>query len=298
MSGSRYWELTLAFPVSASEGVTNFVWELGAVGVVEEDIGPGRARLRAFFPETADTDALAKSLDIYLGGLESMGFPRADRPDMAEVTDDNWAEAWRAHFAPFPVGRRFIVAPPWETSPPGDRMVLVLEPGRAFGTGQHGSTASCVEVLEGVVERARPSRALDIGTGSGILALAAAMLGVTDVLAVDSDPDAITAASANVPRNRLEGRVRCAVVDALDLAEEPVPLVLANLLAAAHRTLAPRYARLVTSGGTLIAGGCLDAEADDVMAALTAQGFRPVSAASVEGWTALALEHAPLRDRA
>jgi ribosomal protein L11 methyltransferase len=295
---SRYWELTVAVPPDAAEGLTNFVWELGALGVVEEENPPGRPRLRAFFPETADTDALARSVDLYLGALESLGFKRAERPAMTEVADEDWSEAWRAHFAPFAIGRRLTIAPPWET-PPGDgRLVLTLEPGRAFGTGQHGSTAGCLELLETLVERGAPARAIDLGTGSGILAIAAARLGVREVLAVDSDPDAVASAVANAARNRVEAQVTCTLADASSLETAPAPLVLANLLAAAHRALAARYARLVAPGGTLVAGGCLDAEADDVAAALTARGFRRVAARSIEGWTTLACEHAPLRDRA
>ena len=297
--GSRYWELTVAVPPDASEGLTNFVWELGALGVVEEESSPGRWRLRAFFPESADTDALAKSVDLYLAALESLGFAAAGGPAMTEVADTDWTQAWRAHFAPVPIGRRLLVAPPWDAAPPADgRVVLTLEPGRAFGTGQHGTTAGCLELLETIVERAQPTRAIDLGTGSGILAIAAARLGVPHVLAIDSDPDAVTAASANVERNELRERVTCEGADAAALDAEPAPLVLANLLAAAHRALAPCYARLVATGGTLVAGGCLDAEADDVVAALAAHGFRRVDARSIEGWTSLAFEHAPLRDRA
>lgn len=295
---SRYWELTVAVPPDASEGLTNFVWELGALGVVEEESAPGRARLRAFFAESADTDALARSVDLYLGALESLGFTRAGRPALTAVADADWAEAWRAHFAPFSVGRTLTIAPPWETPPADGRLVLTLEPGRAFGTGQHGTTAGCLELLEAIVERARPARAIDLGTGSGILAIAAARLGVGEVLAVDSDPDAVASATANVARNGVAGRVTCAPADASTLETAPTPLVLANLLAAAHRALAPRYARLVAPGGTLVAGGCLDAEADAVAVALGTHGLRRVAARSIEGWTTLACEHAPLRDRA
>ena len=296
---SRYWELTVAVSPDASEGLTNFVWELGALGVVEEESAAGRARLRAFFPEAADSDAIAKSIDLYLGALESLGFARTGGPAVSDVADTDWAEAWRAHFAPLPLGRRLLVTPPWETPPPADgRLVLTLEPGRAFGTGQHASTVGCLELLETVVERAQPARAIDLGTGSGILAIAAARLGVPSVLAIDSDPDAVASARANVERNGLVGRVTCEGADAAALDAEPAPLVLANLLAAAHCALAPCYARLVAAGGTLVAGGCLDAEADDVTAALRGYGFQRLEARSIEGWTTLAYEHAPLRDRA
>jgi ribosomal protein L11 methyltransferase len=297
--GSRYWELTVSVPPDASEGLTNFAWELGALGVVEEENAAGRAKLRAFFPDVADSGAIVKRVDGYLDALQSMGFARSGEPAVAAVTDTDWAEAWRAHFAPLAIGRRLLVAPPWEAPPEREgRLVLSLEPGRAFGTGQHGTTAGCLEMLEAVVERARPVRALDLGTGSGILAIAAARLGVPEILAIDSDPDAVASATANVERNGLTGRVTCAIADAAELSAAPTPLVLANLLAAAHRALAPVYARLVSAGGTLVAGGCLDGEADHVTTVLGGHGFRRHSARSIEGWTTLAYEHAPLRDRA
>jgi ribosomal protein L11 methyltransferase len=297
-SGARYWELTVAIPADASEGLTNFVWELGALGVVEEEPPGGPARLRAFFPDTADTAILATRVDAYLAALDALGFHGGRPSRVAPLAEDDWAEAWRAHFAPFAVGRRLVVAPPWETPAADGRLVLTIEPGRAFGTGQHGSTAGCLLLLETLLARARPARALDLGTGSGILAIAAARLGVPHVDAVDSDPDAVASAVANVERNALADRVRCALADAVTVEVPAAPLVVANLLAAAHRALAPRYRRLVIPGGVIVLGGLLDAEADDVAAALAAHGFVRVETRSVEGWTSLACEHAPLRDRA
>jgi ribosomal protein L11 methyltransferase len=298
MVGSRYWELTVGVPEDASEGLTNFVWELGALGVVEEESAGRPARLRAFFPDSADTAVLATRVDAYLAALDALGFRGGVPSRVAPIADEDWAEAWRAHFAPLAVGRRLLVVPPWAAPARDGREVLTIEPGRAFGTGQHGSTAGCLMLLESIVERARPRRALDLGTGSGILAIAAARLGVADVHAVDSDPDAVAAAAANVERNGLGGRVRCAVADAATLEIAPAPLVLANLLAAAHRTLAARYAQLVAPGGLIVLGGLLDAEAGEVAAVMAAHGFTRRDTRSVEGWTTLGCEHATLRDRA
>ena len=296
---SRYWELCVPVPAGASEGLTNFVWELGALGVVEEEEVSGEARLRAFFSGAADSEAITTGVDRYLDALQSLGFPRTGEPAVAVVAETDWAEAWRAHFAPLPLGRHLLVAPPWEIPPDADgRLVLTLEPGRAFGTGQHATTAGCLELLETIVDLARPAHAIDLGTGSGILAIAAARLGVPHVLAFDSDPDAVASARANVERNGLATRVTCAIADAATLQTTPAPLVLANLLAAGHRALAARYARLVAAGGTLVAGGCLDAEAADVTATLAAHGFQHAARRSIDGWTTLAYEHAALRDRA
>src|SRR6185295_8505619 len=154
----------------------------------------------------------------------------------------------------------FVVAPPWETPKTDGRLVLVIEPGRAFGTGHHGSTAGCLEAIERVAGMDPPSHALDLGTGSGILAIALARLGVRTVLAIDEDPDAIANATANAARNGVAGGITCRVDDAATLEAPPVPLVVANLITAVHRRLAHRYASWITAGGTLVLGGILDTE--------------------------------------
>ena len=291
---SAYVELTVDAGEEATEALTNFLWELGAVGVVEEAAGGGPARLRAFFPATVESAALAARTDAYLAGLRALDLTVGAAAQLAPVADADWAAAWREHFRPIAVGRTLLVTPPWETSAASDRVVLAIEPGRAFGTGHHGTTAGCLELLESIVAAEQPARALDLGTGSGILAIAAVRLGVAEVLACDSDPDAVAATEGNAARNGVAGRVRAVVADVATLATAPAPLVLANLLAAAHRALASRYRELVGAGGALVLGGLLDAEADDVTAVLTAHGFRREAARSLEGWTSLAFRHAAL----
>ena len=291
---SAYVQLTVEAAEEASEALANFLWEQGAVGVVEETAAGAPSRVRAFFPATGDGEALATGVDAYLAGLRALGLRAGPRARLAPLADEDWAAAWREHFRPVAVGSALLVAPPWEIPSGSDRVILAIEPGRAFGTGHHGTTAGCLELLETLVGLERPARVIDLGTGSGILAIAAARLGAGEVLACDTDPDAVTATSANAERNGVAGRVRALVADAASLAAEPAPLVLANLLAAAHHALAPRYRDLVTAGGALVLGGLLDGEADAVVAALAAHGFRREAARSLEGWTSLALRHAPL----
>jgi ribosomal protein L11 methyltransferase len=169
----------------------------------------------------------------------------------------------------------------------------VIEPGRAFGTGHHGSTAGCLEAIERAIDRrGAPARALDLGTGSGLLAIALARLGAGGVLAVDTDPDAIAAATANAERNGVAGRVDCRLDDVATVDVTPAPLVVANLITAAHRRLGPRYARAVTESGTLILGGILDAEAADVERTLGEHGWRLEDALSREGWSTLTMTRA------
>jgi ribosomal protein L11 methyltransferase len=295
----RYWELTVGVPDDASEGLTNFVWELGALGVVEDERPGQRPRLRAFFPDAHDTGSLPARVQQYLDGLRALGFSGGGRPRLAPIADEDWAEAWRAHFAPMEVGRSLVVTPPWQQPAPNGRAVIAIEPGRAFGTGQHGSTSGCLRLIEDVVERDRPARALDIGTGSGILAIAAVKLGVPSVIAIDTDPDAVAAAAGNAARNGMAERVHASVADVETLTTPPAPLVVANLLAAAHHRLGARYRTLMTPGAALVLGGILDEERDGVVTALAAHGLRARHALSVEGWTSLEMQDdAPVHDRA
>jgi ribosomal protein L11 methyltransferase len=241
--------------------------------------------------------ALESRTRDYLASLDALGFTTAAAPAVTALADRDWGEAWRAHFHPLRVGRRLLVAPPWDVPETPDRLVVVIEPGRAFGTGHHGSTAGCLTLLERAVERAAPASAIDLGTGSGILAIAAVKLGVPTVLAVDDDPDAVAVAEGNARANGVSARVACRCQDAATLDAPPAPLVLANLLTAAHTRLATWYRRLVRPGGLLLLGGILDAEADVMRERLDAVGFVAVDAVSLDGWTSLGFR-APVHDRA
>ena len=164
----------------------------------------------------------------------------------------------------------------------------MIEPGRAFGTGSHGSTRSCLELLERALEGGPVERALDVGTGSGILAIAAARLGVPSVVALDLDPEAVAAAAANAARNGVAGRVRVEL-GVLEAWAGPAPLVLANLLASALVAQAPALARCTAAPGRLIAGGLLVHEVPVVTASFVPEGFHLAEVAESEGWAALLL---------
>jgi ribosomal protein L11 methyltransferase len=294
---SVWWDLTIPATDVTSEGLTNFLWELGALGVVEHAAPGGRSLLRAFFAGTAEPDELAARVNDYVAGLAALGFAAAGAPRIAPLHDEGWAEAWREHFRPVPVGRRLVVVPPWNATATDGRQTIVIEPGRAFGTGHHGSTAGCLVALETLVDTDRPLRAIDLGTGSGVLAIAAARLGVESTLAVDDDPDAVAAAIANAARNGVSDRVRCLLGDA-GTVESAAPLVLANLLAAAHHRLAPRYARLVERRGVLVLGGILDGEAQPVGEAVGRAGFTLDHTVSVDGWATVVLRRSDAGDAA
>ena len=171
-AAAAYWDLTVTLGSDAAEtaeAVTNRLWELGAVGVVEERVGDAAA-LRAFFPPGTEPLSLAEDLRRYLADLVALALPGAQASvRVASVPDEPWADAWRAHFRPVPVGRGLLVCPPWEVPPPAlaeGRRVVLIEPGRAFGTGGHGSTRSCLELLERALAGGRVCHVLDVGCGS------------------------------------------------------------------------------------------------------------------------------------
>lgn len=194
-----------------------------------------------------------------------------------DVADDDWARRSQADLTAVRVGR-IIVAPPWDVrapGPPGTRapdIVIVIEPSMGFGTGHHATTRLCLELLQGLDLTGR--RVIDVGTGSGVLAIAAARLGAASVLALDNDPDALVNARENVARNGAAIDVREADIAALDAP--PGDVVLANLTAAVLQRSARALASLVSPGGTLIVSGFGPDESPAVSSALGREPIRQV----------------------
>lgn len=191
--------------------------------------------------------------------------------------NEDWSETWKRGLKPRRVGVSFIVAPSW-TQPetrPGDH-VIVIDPEMAFGTGEHGTTRGALRFLEQVIEPG--ARVLDVGTGSAILAIGAAMLGAREVIAVDNDPDAILNAYDNVERNGVTAAVRLEerIVDADYLraaGEGSFDVIVANVLSGVLRPLLSAFHDALRPGGHVILGGILDHESDGMLAALEAADF-------------------------
>ena len=288
-----FWQLTVPASAETSDGLTNFLWEQGALGVVEEETPGAPAQVRAFFSEAASSTRLLATVNAYRASLRALGFAEPGDAQVAPLLEEAWASAWQQSFPARDVGRRLRVVPPWldgavpESRDAVGRLTVVIEPGRAFGTGHHGTTEGCLVLLEEALAAEPGAPVLDIGTGSGILAIAALRLGAASVLAVDLDPDAVAAARVNAERNHVDG-LTVRLGEAADLIE-PAPIVLANLLTHAHLTLAARYRRLVAPGGQLVLGGMLDHEDDRVTDALRAAGFEPRARLALEGWASLRL---------
>lgn len=197
-----------------------------------------------------------------------------------------WEDAWKAFFAPIPIGERLLLLPPWLAHPGDGRVSVIIDPGPAFGTGQHPTTRLCLEALERWL---RPGmRVLDLGTGSGVLAIAAARLGAGWVLALDTDPAAVKAARENTARNGVaatvslrEGSLEAATVLA------PFDLLLANISSQVLIGLAAALARRARPGGLLIASGFLEESLPTVPSALEGAGWRQEEVLAEGEWRAV-----------
>jgi ribosomal protein L11 methyltransferase len=242
------------------------------------------ALVRAHLPllDVAAVRAAVARAERDLGHLQAFGLRPIGDLSARIVHEADWANAWKAHFPVLRIGHRIVIRPTWRRHrrQPGD-VVLALDPGMAFGTGLHPTTRLCLAALEGLADRGvlaggaadgGPARVLDVGSGSGILSIAAAKLGARRVLAVDVDPIAVEASAANARRNRL-ARVIRARQGSAPSGEGPFDVVLANLIASLLVTLADGLVADLRPGGVLLASGIFANREADVVAALEGRGL-------------------------
>ena len=249
---ARWIELSVQAEGPVQDTVSNFLVERGSTGIVCAD-----RSLRAFFPDTTDDTVLKPAVRRYLRGLREI-FPDClvGRTRWRMIADKNWHDAWREHFRPQHIGRRFLVTPPWLQPPKTRRRVILIEPAMAFGTGTHETTRCCLEFIDELCAESVPRKALDVGTGSGILAMGMARLGVREVLALDNDPVALEAAEANLRLNGVEDVVTLSATG-LARVRRRFPLVVANIILETLVELAGPLSRSVGARGALVLSGLL-----------------------------------------
>jgi ribosomal protein L11 methyltransferase len=305
-AGGAWLELAIEADTEAVEAVSEILARVASGGVsvepafelVEEGLGaridPSRpATIRAYVParDPAAAEAAARAVERDLGHLQAFGLRPIGDLRTRLVDEADWAEAWKAHFPVIRVGRRIVVKPTWRRhrAEPGD-VVIALDPGMAFGTGLHPTTRLCLLGLEAIADRAEGlagARVVDVGSGSGILSIAAARLGASDVLAIDIDPIAVESTEANARRNRVGGRIR-ARLGSLPTGEPPADLVLANLIASLLVRLASALAATTKPGGRWLASGIFRDREAEVVEAFGAAGLRTTDRWGEDDWVALA----------
>lgn len=276
----RYPFVHLEVPSAEAELATDRFWELGAQGVEERDestmngsSGPGRTLLVASFGDEADAERVAAEVS---GQVEV-------------IVGDEWRDAWKEYFQITPIGERLLLRPSWREVPEdaGERVVLTIDPGGAFGSGLHESTRLVLRAIEGTVKGGET--VLDVGCGSGILAIAALLLGAERARGIDIEESAVPTTLENGEINGTADRLE-ASTDPLESVEGSYTLVLANIQAPILIGMAPTLAERVAPGGTLVLSGILAGQEDEVAAAFTAlaRGLKATISADGE-WRAVTL---------
>ena len=249
------------------------------------------ATIRAYVParDPAAAEAAARTVERDLGHLQAFGLRPIGDLRRRQVDEADWAAAWKAHFPVIRVGRRIVIKPTWRRHrAAADDVVIALDPGMAFGTGLHPTTRLCLLGLEALADRGMVAgaRVLDVGSGSGILSIAAARLGAADVLAIDIDPVAVESTAANARRNRL-GTVIRSRLGSLPTGEPAVDLVVANLIASVLVRLAGELAAATPLDGRWLASGIFRDREPDVVAAFAAAGLETTDRWVEDDWVAL-----------
>lgn len=317
----KWHELTIRSRAEAVEMVTNFLHELDADGVsIEESwadrqsavtplgewydgplnaIPAGWVEIKGWFPEGTGMAAVRETLHARIGELRTYGIDPGDFTLTETMVDEeDWAESWKTYFKPIRVSERLAIRPTWEPYEPDPGVqVIDLDPGMAFGTGTHATTALCLRALDRVVRGGEEM--IDVGTGSGILAIGAVKLGARRVLALDLDPVAVSSARANAELNGLQEAIAVRVSDLLGVLREnaedsgkplhvtlPVDLVAANILAEIIlKFIGDVYAAL-KPGGLYIASGIYVNKEQAVREGLETAGFEIVSRDAQDDWIA------------
>ena len=203
---------------------------------------------------------------------------------MEGVEQEEGETAWKKYYHAMEIGNRLAICPSWEEYQ-GDRAVIRLDPGMAFGTGTHETTSLCLTQLDKLIKGGE--RMLDIGTGSGILAIGALLLGAAEAEGVDIDPMCVRTAGENAALNGVQDRLKVLVGDLSDKASGKYNVITANIVAAAIISLVPHVPALLAEGATFIASGIIDTRKDEVITAVEAAGLRVDQILEKNGWVAL-----------
>ena len=292
----------------AMDLVSEILQELGAAGVVIEDpallneyIRSGLwdytdlkeseetevVRVKAYWALDEELEGKLQTLAARLDGLTAHGIDKgAGAVSWKAVADEDWAETWKEFFHTEKIGARTVIKPTWEEyEAKAGEIVVELDPGAAFGTGQHATTSLCIRALEDLV---RPGMTVfDVGTGSGVLAIVAAKLGAKRVEAVDFDPVAVRVARENVRQNGAEDIVRTERSDLLKSVAGKADLIIANIIADIIIRLFDQLDRHLAPGGILLASGIIDDRIDDVEQAAKEHGFTVLDMTCEKEWAAM-----------
>ena len=306
----KWTEISILTTNEAVEAVSNILHEAGASGVVIEDSGElTKERIDQFgeiyalnpsdFPKNgvvvkaylSATSFLAETVEEIKAAITNLINYDINIGEnllsISEVNEEDWATAWKKYYHPVKISERFTIVPTWEDYTPvsTDELIIELDPGMAFGTGTHPTTVMCLQALEKVVKKS--DSVVDVGTGSGVLSVGAALLGASQVHALDLDLVAVNSAKENVELNKVDHLVEVFHGNLLDTVKEPADVVVANILAEIIMTFTDDAFSIVKPGGYFVTSGIIGAKKEDVKGALTASGFEIEEVLMMEDWVAI-----------
>ena len=260
-------------------------WEIAHVDLIEQELLDKPRDVVIVHMYLAPDENPAEVLPLFRQRLDDAGVEYTLNTEGVEQED--WQNAWKQYYHAMDIGQRLAIVPGWEEYDT-DRTVITMDPGMAFGTGTHETTSLCLETLDELVQSGE--RMLDIGTGSGILAIAALKLGAKEAEGVDIDPMCVRTAGENARRNGVAERLTVLVGDLSDKASGVYNIITANIVAAAILSLAPAVPALMAPGAKFIASGIIDERRDEVLDGLKAAGLRPVQVKEKRGWVCIICE--------
>lgn len=306
----KWSEITIHTTHEATEAVANILYEAGASGVIIEDsVEPDRVRenlygeiveldrndfpaegviVKAYLPVNSFLIETMKDIKQLIELLPSYGLDiGANEIKTAEVDDEDWATAWKKYYHPVKISGRFTIVPTWEEYTPvdSDELIVELDPGMAFGTGTHPTTVMCMQALEKYVRK--DDVVVDVGTGSGVLSIGAAMLGAKSVHALDLDEVAVTAAKENIELNKMHDIIQVTHGNLLESIHIEPQIIIANILAEVIVTFSEDAANLLPTDGLFIVSGIIEEKRDFVKDDLIAKGFEIIESVLMEDWVAI-----------
>lgn len=299
-SSSNWIEIKLVVDGEAAEAVAELLQRYGHQGVSIEHEGiepdhwdedqvppPQQLAVRAYVLEDDRLEDAKVRLESALGHMNMM-YPISS-PTYTRINETDWEQAWKSHYKPLRLGRHILIRPRWiDVQPEPEDLVISLDPGMAFGTGTHPTTQLCLEALEDRVTAGL--RVLDLGCGSGILAIAAAKLGAESVLALDTDPIAVRATEENATENDTAERITAQTgsLESLVSSSRRFDLIVVNILAHVIISMCDEgLGQVVRPGGWAIFSGIIADQADDVEAALRKTGLEPHVRRQQGDWIAI-----------
>ncbi|XJZ26277.1 50S ribosomal protein L11 methyltransferase [Bacillota bacterium Lsc_1132] len=307
----KWSEISIHTTNEAIEPISNILHEEGASGVVIEDpfeltkdredqfgeiyqLNPDDypeegVIIKAYLPVNS---FLGETVEAIKDSINNLILYNIDiginKVTISEVNEEEWATAWKKYYNPVKISERFTIVPTWEEYTPvsSDELIIELDPGMAFGTGTHPTTVMCIQALERTVKPG--DEVIDVGTGSGVLSIAAAMLGAEHIRAYDLDDVAVTQARLNAKLNKVNKKISIAQNNLLDGVEgNSADVVVANILAEVILRFTSDAAKVIKSGGHFIASGIIQQKKEIVKDAMLNLGFEIVETIMMEDWVAI-----------